>query len=269
MSSPASGRKSRPSLPSPASASRRGSSAVRAGAGSDIPLARRSRPVSAPQANWAVRLRSTLLGGLLVGLLGVGLATGPLRPWLTPAPVAGLNARLSSDGRLLGHLPYPEAPASSLALVAPELQLRPEAAKSFLAMQRAAAANGVDLTVISAFRSIELQRHLFFDVGAERNQSPQSRAKVSAPPGFSEHSTGYAVDVGDGHRPETNLSTSFETSPAFAWLEANAARYHFQLSFPKHNHQGVSYEPWHWRYVGSTEALQQFEPAHRLARQLP
>jgi D-alanyl-D-alanine carboxypeptidase len=186
-----------------------------------------------------------------------------------PAPVAGLNARLSSDGRLLGHLPYPEAPASSLAKVAPDLQLRTEAAENLLAMQRAAAANGIDLTVISAFRSIELQRHLFFDVGAERNQSPQARAKVSAPPGFSEHSTGYAVDLGDGHRPETNLASSFETSAAFAWLEANGARFHFQLSFPKQNNQGVSYEPWHWRYVGSTEALQQFEPAHRLARQLP
>jgi len=132
------------------------------------------------------------------------------------------------------------------------------------AMRRAAAADGVNLSVISAFRSLDLQRHLFFDVGAERNQSPQDRARVSAPPGFSEHSTGFAVDLADGGRPDTNLSTSFETTPAFAWLSANAARFHFLLSFPKHNRQGVSYEPWHWRYEGSTEALRLFEPAHRL-----
>jgi len=231
---------------------------------SDIPLARRSRPAPTGRPSLASRFRWTLLGSLLVGALSAGLVLGPLRPWLAPPPVAGLNARLSSDGRLLGHLPYPEALADSLVSFAPGLELRAEAASALAAMRRAAAADGVNLSVISAFRSLDLQRHLFFDVGAERNQSPQDRARVSAPPGFSEHSTGFAVDLADGGRPDTNLSTSFETTPAFSWLSANAARFHFLLSFPKHNRQGVSYEPWHWRYEGSTEALRLFEPAHRL-----
>jgi D-alanyl-D-alanine carboxypeptidase len=120
-----------------------------------------------------------------------------------------------------------------------------------------------------AFRSLALQRHLFFEVGAERSQSPEERARVSAPPGFSEHSTGFAVDLADGRNPQTNLSTSFETTDAYAWLQANAVRFHFLLSFPANNRQGVSYEPWHWRFVGSTEALRLFEPAHRLSRSLP
>jgi len=201
--------------------------------------------------------------------MAVALVLGPLRPWLAPPPVAGINARLAVDGRLLGHFPYPEAPSDSLTTVAPGLQLREEAARDLLAMQRAAAADGIQLTVISAFRSLALQRHLFFDVGAERNQIPEVRARVSAPPGFSEHSTGFAVDLGDGRRPQTNLSTSFETTEAFAWLQANAVRFHFLLSFPASNRQGVSYEPWHWRYEGSTEALRLFEPAHRLSRSLP
>ena len=47
-----------------------------------------------------------------------------------------------------------------------------------------------------------------------------------------------------------NLSESFEQTRAFRWLQANAARYHFVLSFPPGNAQGVSYEPWHWRYFG-------------------
>jgi len=140
------------------------------------------------------------------------------------------------------------------------------AAEAMEAMRRHAAADGVDLVVLSSFRSISLQRQLFFDVMAERNQSSRERAQVSAPPGFSEHSTGYAVDLGDGRAPGTNVSRRFEDTAAYRWLQANAARYHFALSFPAHNPQGVSYEPWHWRFEGSTEALKLFEPAMRLSR---
>jgi D-alanyl-D-alanine carboxypeptidase len=113
---------------------------------------------------------------------------------------------------------------------------------------------------------VSLQRQLFFDVMAQRNQSSLQRAQVSAPPGFSEHSTGYAVDLGDGKDPQTNLSTRFDGTAAYRWLRANSARFHFALSFPLRNAQGVSYEPWHWRFEGSNEALRLFEPAMRLSR---
>ena len=194
------------------------------------------------------------------------LALGPLRSVLTPPPVAGLNARLSRDGRLLGHFPYPEARPDTLITLAPGHALHRDAAEAFTAMQRAAAADGVNLVVLSAFRPIALQKQLFFDVKAERNQSSLDRAHVSAPPGFSEHSTGYAVDLGDAGTPSANLSRAFDATPAYRWLSTHAARFHFHLSFPKGNRQGVSYEPWHWRYEGSTEALRLFEPAQRLAR---
>ena len=206
-----------------------------------------------------------LLGTGLLAVVLLGLLRSPLASRLLPPPVTGLNARLSPDGRLLGHYSYPEADRGSLVAIAPGLQLHQEAARELAGMRQAAAADGVDLVVLSAFRSIALQRQLFFDVMAERNQSSRERARVSAPPGFSEHSTGYAVDLGDGRRPATNLSVSFETTPAYRWLMANAARYHFALSFPAGNPQGVSYEPWHWRYEGSTAALTLFERAQRLA----
>ena len=99
-----------------------------------------------------------------------------------------------------------------------------------------------------------------------RNQTASERAKVSAPPGYSEHSTGLAVDLGDGDDPGTNLSQSFESTAAFRWLQDHAAAYHFTLSFPIGNIQGVSYEPWHWRFEGSSDALRLFEPARRLAQ---
>ncbi len=234
----------------------------------DIPLARRTvRPVRSSAAT----VGPVLITAVLVLVTGVGvvlLVPGPIRRLLSPPPVAGLDARLSADGRLLGHFPYPEAPADRLASVAPGLQLRPDAAEALLAMQRAARADGVELRVLSAFRPVALQKEIFFGVKAERNQSAEERAQVSAPPGFSEHSTGYAVDLGDASRPATNLSASFEATPAFGWLEANANRFHFQLSFPRDNGQGVTYEPWHWRFEGSADALRQFEPARRLSRSL-
>ena len=130
----------------------------------------------------------------------------------------------------------------------------------------AAADDGVDLVVLSGYRSIALQKSLFFDVKSARNQTASERARVSAPPGYSEHATGFAIDLGDGSQPGANLSQSFEQTEAFSWLRANGARYQFVLSFPHGNSQGVSYEPWHWRYEGTTQALQVFEPAQRLSR---
>jgi len=228
----------------------------------DIPVARRrTQPERAKRGfPWMLAAATPLLG-----LSAAVLLLGPLRSWL-PLPVAGLRERPGADGRLLGHFPYAEAPAGVLVSIAPGLQLRADAADALQAMRSRAAAEGIDLAVLSAFRGIALQRQLFFEVSAERNQSASTRAQVSAPPGYSEHSTGYAVDLGDGRDPSTHLSPRFETTRAYAWLVANAARFHYQLSFPRANRQGVSFEPWHWRYEGSTEALRTFSEAHRLSR---
>jgi D-alanyl-D-alanine carboxypeptidase len=228
-------------------------------------VARRSRATNPKRSSrWSASLRSLLVLGLALTSLLLA-RQGGLLPWLEPGPVAGLRERPGADGRLLGHFPYPEAPAGVLVAVGSGLQLRPEAAAAIRAMQQAAASDGVDLRVLSAFRSIDLQQSLFFDVKAARNQDARTRAKVSAPPGYSEHSTGFAVDLGDGGQPATNLSQDFENTPAYQWLSQHAGHYHFTLSFPKGNRQGVSYEPWHWRFEGSSDALRLFEPAQRLA----
>lgn len=228
----------------------------------DIPVARRTArlPVAPGRP-----LRGILLGALALTALAAALtlAFPRVRDLLSPDPIAGLAARRGADGRLLGHFPYPELHADKLVTVAPGLQVHRDAAEPLLAMQREAAAAGVDLRFLSGFRSVALQKQLFFDVKSERNQSAAERAKVSAPPGFSEHSTGLALDLGDGSRPGTNLKQAFEDTPAFTWLERNANRHHFRLSFPKGNRQGVSYEPWHWRFEGSAEALELFETARR------
>lgn len=213
---------------------------------------------------WRQRLLVAAAGAVVVAITSALVFQQPLRRWLAPPPVAGLDARLSADGRLLGHFPYAEVARADLVAIAPGLELHRDAAEALLAMQRAAAAEGVDLVVLSAFRSLDLQTELFFDVKSERSQSARERAQVSAPPGFSEHSTGYALDLGDGTTPTADLSPSFATTDAYRWLQQHAARYHFVLSFPEDNPQGVAYEPWHWRFEGTAEALKLFEPAQRL-----
>jgi zinc D-Ala-D-Ala carboxypeptidase len=176
-------------------------------------------------------------------------------PTTTPAPAAD---------NLLNHLPYTEAPNAQLVSIGGGYRLRKTAAAKFQSMVAAARASGVNITTVSAFRSVEDQKRLFFGVGAERGQQPSKRAEVSAPPTYSEHHTGYAVDLGDGSVPATNLNQNFDTTPAYKWLKANAATYSFELSFPKDNIQKVSYEPWHWRFVGDINSLETFYKAHNL-----
>ncbi|MFP4254472.1 MAG: D-alanyl-D-alanine carboxypeptidase family protein [Halothece sp.] len=161
---------------------------------------------------------------------------------------------------LLGHFPYEEAPAESLTPVTADdrIKLRTPAAENLIEMQAAAREDGVSLVPLSGYRSLEEQKSLFFGIKAKRGQVARERATVSAPPGYSEHHTGYAIDLGDGKMPATHLQKDFAKTEAFQWLKENAAHYSFELSFPEDNSQGVSYEPWHWRYVGNQESLEMF-----------
>lgn len=171
---------------------------------------------------------------------------------------------------ILGHLPYQEAPLNELKSITSDgrIRLRAKAADKFKAMQEDARRSGVIIVPISGFRSVAEQEYLFFGIKEQRKQVVSKRAEVSAPPGYSEHHTGYAVDIGDGNAPATNLSTRFEQTPAYNWLASNAAKYSFELSFTPNNLQGVNYEPWHWRYVGDTDSLKTFYQAHNLKGEL-
>jgi zinc D-Ala-D-Ala carboxypeptidase len=178
----------------------------------------------------------------------------------------GNLAATESPSELLGHIRYEEVPTSALEPVTDDgsVLLRRAAATEFLRMMEAARADGIRLVPLSGFRSLELQESIFFDVKAKRGQQATIRAEVSAPPGYSEHHTGYAIDLGDGYFPDANLRVSFESTRAFAWLQDNAAYYSFELSFPEDNPQGVSYEPWHWRFVGDRHSLETFYRARTL-----
>ncbi len=162
--------------------------------------------------------------------------------------------------QLLNHRHYEEVPPEALVSLNSKsaIKLQPAAQASINAMIAQAKADGVKLGIISGFRSLEDQNYLFFDVKKERGETSQTRAEVSAPPGYSEHHTGYAVDFIDESQPQTELEESFETTPAYRWLQKNAAFYNFEMSFPQDPSSPVGYEPWHWRYVGDQQSLELF-----------
>src|SRR5207302_1467522 len=133
-----------------------------------------------------------------------------------------------------------------------------ETVSAYRRMSEAAAQEDVRMQVIWAFREPALQRAQFEE--AKKKYGPRNGIKWLAPPGFSEHQTGWVLDIGDGDVPEADDNPLFERTRAFRWLKENAANFQFELSFPPGNWQGVGYEPWHWRYAGTPEARQAFHP---------
>ncbi|MEA5533433.1 M15 family metallopeptidase [Crocosphaera sp. XPORK-15E] len=235
----------------------------------DIPEALRDTPTHQSLSQPKLRLIIAGIIGFGVVVLGGLLMLRPSsQPSITSSPTSPIKVSPSPDAieNILGHLPYEEANPSALKAITTDgrIKLRINAAESFRKMQRDARAKGIILTPISGFRTVAEQEYLFFEVKRQRNQETRKRAEVSAPPKYSEHHTGYAIDIGDGNVPASNLSPSFEQTAAFRWLENNGAKYSFELSFPKNNAQGISYEPWHWRYVGDPDSLETFYKARNL-----
>lgn len=121
--------------------------------------------------------------------------------------------------------------------------LQPAAAQALARLASAAQAQGIELEVVSSFRSVRDQARIVARKLAQ-GQSIEQILAVNAPPGYSEHHTGCAVDFAVPGAPL--LTEAFENSAAFAWLSAHAGRFGFRLSYPRDNPQGFVYEPWHW-----------------------
>ena len=125
------------------------------------------------------------------------------------------------------------------------MELRPRAAEDWIAMKAAAACDGVTLELISAFRSVARQREIVAGKLA-RGQSLEEILKVSAYPGYSEHHTGEAVDIGCPGCPP--LTEAYAGTGAWGWLMAHAARFGFSMTYPRGNVADLAFEPWHWRH---------------------
>lgn len=127
--------------------------------------------------------------------------------------------------------------------------------------------DGCKLYLVSGYRSIGRQRALFqikteelMQQGLSAQQAEEEAARWVARPGTSEHNLGLAADIvsADWYTTHNDLTEDFEQTPAFAWLKANCAEYGFILRYPKEKEAvtGISYEPWHYRYVGQEAAKQ-------------
>ncbi len=183
-------------------------------------------------------------------------------PVLPTSELPELDCSVTSDTSFYGHLPYTEADRADLVSVGYGISMHREAAASFEQLRRAAASDGVSLVPLSGFRSVAIQTDLFYGVAADRGQTLAERALVSAPPGHSEHHTGYTIDIGDQFATWADFNVGFASTDAGRWLAANAASFGFELSFPP-NHACVSYEPWHWRWVGDDRSREIFDTARR------
>ena len=163
----------------------------------------------------------------------------------------------------LVHSTYLEAAETELAPVGRYrdtdriVRMRSDAAAALIDLLAEARMAGVPLVPISGFRTIEYQAGLFQKAVAKYGSEAIAGGWV-ARPGYSEHHTGLAVDLGAEEFPACDVDPAFEQTRAFQWLQLKAASFGFELSFPRGNARGINYEPWHWRYVGTPAAKQIF-----------
>ncbi|MGN6446459.1 M15 family metallopeptidase [Amnibacterium sp.] len=146
----------------------------------------------------------------------------------------------------------PEVPHTNLP------QLRKVASDALVEMfEDAKEEDGITLYSLSAYRSYATQKSIF-----DRNTRELGSAKtleLTAEPGYSEHQTGLADDLGDG--TSCDLEVCFESHPAAKWLLANSWRFGWILRYPLGYTAitGIQTEPWHFRYIGVPAATAMHE----------
>lgn len=132
------------------------------------------------------------------------------------------------------------------------LWLHPQAARAWTRLREAALRDDVVLEAISGYRSHDYQLGIF-ERKLVRGQTVAEILAVNAAPGFSEHHSGRALDIGTPDEPAAQ--ETFERTPAFAWLTANGGEYGFAMSYPRNNPHGIVYEPWHWCWHCAADAV--------------
>lgn len=129
------------------------------------------------------------------------------------------------------------------------MQLRTVTAKAVESMFAAAKTAGLQLMLSSGYRSYTYQVSLYD--GYVQSQGQATADTQSARPGYSEHQTGFALDVEPVSRT-CELEQCFGTTPEGKWVAANAYKYGFIVRYTSGNENVTGYEPepWHIRYIG-------------------
>ncbi len=124
-----------------------------------------------------------------------------------------------------------------------------------------AAAEGIILTVVSAYRSVQKQQEnldnyikRLMNEGYTSKEAKARAEKEIARPYISEHNAGLALDIltPDWWDSHDDITADFENTEQFRWLSENAHKYGFIMRYPKEYEDvtGYIYEPWHYRFVG-------------------
>ena len=150
-----------------------------------------------------------------------------------------------------------EVPLGSIQALAGTMQCDERIIDELLAMQKAAAGEGITLTVCSPHRDYQRQQMLFdrkirkyLNLGMSYMEAYQLSSQIVMVPGASEHQLGLALDIVT--TAYLSLDEGFADTPAGIWLAENSWKYGFVVRYPKGKETitGVEYEPWHFRYVG-------------------
>lgn len=135
--------------------------------------------------------------------------------------------------------------------------MRDDAAAALEDMFAAAKSDGINLSIVSGYRSYSKQSSIYSRKKASQGQEAADR--VSARPGTSEHQLGLAMDV--ARKGSSQLNTKFGTTKEGQWVSSNAHRFGFIVRYLENYEDvtGYMYEPWHVRYVGKEHAEKLYE----------
>lgn len=168
-----------------------------------------------------------------------------------------------------------EVPESQLAVINDSYQVDNRIVEDYNAFAEAAKKAGFPLVLISAYRSIAYQQQVFDESvnqlrnsGLSEEEANEKAKETHTEPGYSEHHLGLALDVVDENwnnsYPNQVLDAAYGSEPGAKWIAKNAAEYGFIIRYPdgEENITGITYEPWHIRYVGKENA--QYIKKHNL-----
>jgi D-alanyl-D-alanine carboxypeptidase len=188
-------------------------------------------------------------------------------PAATPTPAAARHSLVDPASPWVvvnKHRPLAPSTFKPADLVTPAVRLAVAGEASLLNSTTAAAAEkmfaaaatvGVTLTLASGYRSYVTQAATYN--GYVKSQGQAAADTASARPGYSEHQTGWAFDIGDGSGLYS-FQPQFAQRPAAVWAQANAHLFGFVVRYPWMLHEitGYYYEPWHLRYIGPEAATE-------------
>lgn len=149
----------------------------------------------------------------------------------------------------INHLQYDEVNEDDLVLYGTML-VHKELSQAFKIMYNQAKKEGIELSILSGYRSVSSQKNII-QTRINNGENEKEIYKSNAYAGYSEHHTGYAIDIND-------INAEFADSKEGKWVASNSLKYGFRISFPINNVQKLSFEPWHLRYIGSANAQKIF-----------